>query len=131
MKTALSRRNSRGFTIIEISIVILIIGILASLAVYTYKRFTDKARMTQAQSTLMHLQKTQTIYFTENEKYSDNLALLDFDPAIYNYYVISINLDNGAMNFTGIAKGVGAMDNDLWTIRREGDPRQDNTSKFR
>ncbi len=131
MKAALSHRNSRGFTIIELSLVIVIIGILASLAVYTYKRFADKARMTQAQATLMHLQKTETLYFTENERYSDNLVLLDFDPTKYNYYVISVVLDNNRLNYTGIAKGVGAMDNDLWTIRREGDPRQDNTSKFR
>lgn len=131
MKAARSRRNSRGFTIIELSLVLVIIGILASLAVYTYKRFADKARMTQAQTTLMHLQKTETIYFTEHEQYSDNLVLLDFDPTKYNYYVISIVLDNTGLNFTGIATGVDAMQGDRWTIRREGDPLQDNTSTFR
>lgn len=131
MKAARSRRNPRGFTMIELSLVLVIIGILASLAVYTYKRFADKARMTQAQTTLTHLQKTETIYFTEHECYSDNLALLDFDPTKYNYYVVSIVLDNNGLNFTGIATGIDAMQGDRWTIRREGDPVQDNTSTFR
>jgi type IV pilus assembly protein PilE len=131
MKTTRSRRNRRGFTIIEISFVLVIIGILASLAVYTYKRFADKARMTQAQTTLMHLQKTETIYFTEHERYSDNLAILDFDPAKYNYYTISIVLDNNESNYTGIATGVDVMAGDAWTIQREGPPVQDNASTFR
>ncbi|MEK6778858.1 MAG: type IV pilin protein [Candidatus Deferrimicrobiota bacterium] len=131
MKTTRSRRNRRGFTIIELSLVLVIIGILASLAVYTYKRFADKARMTQARTTLMHLQKTETIYFTEHEQYSDNLVLLDFDPTKYNYYVISVVLDNTGLNYTGTATGVDAMQGDRWTIRREGDPLQDNTSTFR
>jgi type IV pilus assembly protein PilE len=131
MKTTRTRRNPRGFTLIELLIVIVITGILAALAVTTYNRFADKARMTQAQTTLMHLQKTQTIYFTEHEQYSDNLALLDFDPTKYNYYMISVVLDNTRLNFTGIATGVDAMQGDRWTIRREGDPLQDNTSTFR
>ena len=131
MKAARSRRNSRGFTLIELSIVLVIIAILAALAIYTYNKFTNKARMTQAQTTPKHLQKTETVYFTEHERYSDNLVLLDFDPTKYNYYVISIVLDNTGFNFTGIATGVDVMHGDRWTIRREGDPLQDNTSTFR
>ena len=124
-------RGSRGFTIIELAVVVVIVGILASIAVYTYGKFADKARMTQAKTTLKHLQKTETIYFSENQEYTDNLALLDFDPEKYNFYVVSIVTDNTRMNFTGIATGVDTMAGDKWSIGPVGDPEQDNTSTFR
>jgi type IV pilus assembly protein PilE len=125
------RRPPSGFTLIELSVVLVVIGILASLAVITYNKYANKARFTQAQSALKHLQKTEMIFFSENERYADNLVLLDFDPAKYNFYTISVTLDNTGMDFTGSATGVGAMKRDLWTIGRDGDPRQDNTSTFR
>jgi len=131
MKPTRTQRNYNGFTLIELIIVIAITGILAALAVTTYNRFADKSRMTQAQAVLKHLQKTETVYFSEHEQYTDNLAFVDFDPTNYNYYVVSIVLDNGSKNFTGIATGVNAMRGDKWTIRRDGDPQQDNSSTFK
>ncbi|MGE5700646.1 MAG: type IV pilin protein [Deltaproteobacteria bacterium] len=131
MSGILPRRGSRGFTIVELSIVLVIVAILASLAVVTYNKYANKARMTQAQTALKHLQKTEIIYFTEHERYLDNLVLLDFDPTKYNYYNVSVVIDNTGFDFTGYATGVGAMTGDLWTIRKEGEPKQDNTSIFR
>jgi type IV pilus assembly protein PilE len=125
------RRPPSGFTLIELSVVLVVIGILASLAVITYNKYANKARFTQAQSALKHLQKTEMIFFSENERYADNLVLLDFNPVKYNFYTLSVTLDNTGMDFTGSATGVGAMKGDLWTIGRDGDPRQDNTSTFR
>lgn len=131
MKTDPDGLGLRGFTLIELSLVLVLIGILASISVYTYGRFADKARMTQAQTTLKHLQKTQMAYFTEHGRYSDNLALLDFDPERYTFYVISIAVDNTGLVFTGTATGVDAMQGDKWTIGPAGDPLQDNASTFR
>lgn len=125
------RLGFRGFTLIELSLVLVIVAVLASLAVVTYNKYANKARMTQAQTALKHLQKTEIIYFTEHERFIDNLVLLDFDPTKYNYYNVSIVIDNTGYDFTGYATGVSAMTGDLWTIRREGDPKQDNTSIFR
>lgn len=126
-----NRNNAGGFTIIELSIVLVIVGVLASLAITMYVRHTDKARMTQAKVTLKHLQKTESIYFTENGEYTDDLSLMDFDPEIFNYYRVSVVLDNAASDYTGIATGINAMRGDRWTIRSEGNPEQDNTSRFR
>ena len=64
-------RPRRGFTIIELAIVLTIVGILATIAVYTYGKIVNKARFTQAKIALKHLQKTQLTYFTENNEYTD------------------------------------------------------------
>lgn len=124
-----SRSRPRGFTLVELAIALTITGILLTMAIVTYQHFANKARFTQAQTALKHLQKTELLYFTEFDRYTDDIALLDFDPVKYDYYVVSITLMDNAMTFMGHATGVGAMAGDLWHIDREGDPFQDNAAK--
>lgn len=121
----------RGFTVLELALVLTITALLAGLAIFTYGKYANKARMTQAQIALKHLQKTQLIYFTEHEHYTDNVTLLDFDPTKYNCYTVSVILDNAGYEYMGYAAGTGAMTGDLWFIRKEGDAKQDNSSTFR
>ena len=133
MRILLGRRSGggRGFTLIEIALVLVLIGILSSIAIYTYRMMINKARMTQAKTVLDHLTKTEAVFFSEHEVYTDCVVLLDFDPVKYNYYDVSVVLLDNGMNYTGTARGVGIMDNDLWTITKDGQPVQDNSSRFR
>jgi prepilin-type N-terminal cleavage/methylation domain-containing protein len=130
--TPADHRNGRhGFTLIELTIVLLLVGILAAIAISTYRMMVNKARMTQAKTVLSHLTKTETIYFSEHDVYTDNVILLDFDPVKYPYYLVSVVLDNDAKNYTGIATGVDVMAGDWWTITRDGVPVQADNSVFR
>lgn len=128
---AVPRNGRRGFTLIEITIVLLLIGILSSIAIYTYRMMIDKARMTQAKTVLGHLTKTEATYFSDHDRYTDNVVLLDFDPVKYPYYEVTVVLIDNGLNYIGTARGVGVMDNDLWTITKDGQPVQDNSSRFR
>jgi prepilin-type N-terminal cleavage/methylation domain-containing protein len=128
---AIHRTGRRGFTLIELTIVLLLIGILAALAITTYSMMTNKARMTQAKTVLAHLFKMETAYFSDHDRYTDNVVLLDFDPVKYPYYEVSVVLIDNGLNYIGTARGVGIMDNDLWTISTDGQPVQDNNSRFK
>jgi prepilin-type N-terminal cleavage/methylation domain-containing protein len=124
-------RRRRGFTIIELAIVLAIVAILATMAVYTYNKVANKARFTQAKTALKHLDKMETLYFTNHDRYTDNVVLLDFDPVKYDYYDISVTLLDNALNYIGYANGAGAMEGDLWFITPGGAPTQDNVARTR
>jgi len=126
-----ARVDPCGFSLVELTVVVMIIGILAAVAVYLYRGVVDRARMTQAKTVLTHLAKTEAIYFANYERYTDNIALLDFDPVRYTFYRVDVALDNAGTDFTGYARGVGVMTGDLWYVTRTGIPTQDNTSPFR
>ena len=129
--SAAHRNDRRGFTLIEITIVLLIIGVLAFMAISTYLTMINKARMTQAKTVLGHLTKTELTYFSDHYRYTDNIVLLDFDPVKYNYYEVSVVLDNDAKDYIGIATGVGVMAGDRWYVTKDREPYQDNTSPFK
>ena len=122
-------RLRKGFTIIELAVVLTVIGILATIAVYTYGRVVNKARSTQAKIALKHLQRMEHFYFAEHDRYTDNVVLLDFNPVECDYYRISVSLFDNDMRYIGYANGIDAMAGDLWTITPGGAPVRDNVAK--
>jgi hypothetical protein len=65
------------------------------------------------------------IHFSENGVYADNVVVLDFEPTKYDFYTISVTVDNTGFDFTGRADGHGVMAGDRWHITSEGHPVHD------
>lgn len=63
------KRSSRGFTLIEILVVVAIIGILTSVAVVGYAQARMKARDSQRMSDLRQVQRALELYYLANNQY--------------------------------------------------------------
>lgn len=61
---------SKGFTLVELLIVIVIIGILASVAVPNYTRMVERAKAEQAVTYLKVIRTGEKIYYANNTSYT-------------------------------------------------------------
>ena len=71
------KRQKKGFTIVELVIVIIIVAILTVVAVPVYQHHVEKARFTEAFTMLRAIADANTVYFIEHGKWCDDISELD------------------------------------------------------
>jgi prepilin-type N-terminal cleavage/methylation domain-containing protein len=126
------RKSNKGFTLIELMIVVVIVGILAALAIPRFMKAATKAKQAEARGILKQVYTMQKAYFVENDAYCRNgiianagapltfapLAIEIISTARYDY-TMAVN----GVNFTCTA--TANLDDDAtvdtWTIDDMGD----------
>ena len=67
-------RRTRGFTLLELLIVMVVIGILVMLAFPQYNRFVDQSKETEALNIIGSLLNAEYMYFQEKGVFTDAYA---------------------------------------------------------
>lgn len=71
--------DEQGFSLTELMVVLVIIGILALLAIPRFTNVATKAKATEAKTMLKQVHTLQSSYHFEYDVYSDNLLAVGFE----------------------------------------------------
>lgn len=72
------KTQSQGFTLIELLIVVVIIGLLASIAIPKFQSVREKAFLSAMRADLRNLANLQDVYYNTAYTYSTDAAALEF-----------------------------------------------------
>ncbi len=71
-------KKSKGFTLVELMVVLVIIGILATMAIPKFFGATDKTKATECKPVLKEIYTLQEAYSMENSGYAANATAIGF-----------------------------------------------------
>jgi len=74
------RNNNKGFSLIELMIVVAIIGILASVAIPNFQRFIRRSKQAEAKSNLSMIYTAQRSFHGEWQYYDGRFGHIGFSP---------------------------------------------------
>lgn len=102
-------KQSRGFTLIELVIVVAIIGIIAAVAIPSYSNYMERTRRANAQADLMELAQWMERRYTANFDYTTTTANLPFTTSPQGggntFYNITVNANQTAYTLTATPAG--------------------------
>lgn len=112
--------QNRGFTLIELMIVVAIIGILLMIAVPAYQNFMFRARRAEGKNLLQQIAAAEERYYTNNNKYTADMSATGLGVSTVaasvtspkGFYILTVTLPT-ALSYSFSAAPAGGQIGDL------------------
>jgi prepilin-type N-terminal cleavage/methylation domain-containing protein len=111
--------KEKGFTLVEVLIVVIIIGILAAIGIPQFADSIEKAKGGEARAGLGHIQTAEKVYFAENEWYTNNTADLDIT-LTDRYWAFSISTPSSTTYTATATRSGGTRSGQTITMNEDG-----------
>jgi general secretion pathway protein G len=135
---ARGRAAEHGFTLIEIMVVVIIIGLLAAVIVPQVIDKVDQARVTKAKADIQSIETALTMYRLDNSKYPTTdqglqaLVTQPTDPSIRHWrvggYIQRVSKDPWGADYQYVFPGTHGKEYDLFTLGADGQPGGDGVN---
>ena len=117
-------KKSRGFSLVEMLVVVVIIAVLASIAIPSYRQYVIRGHRRAAQAEMADIATRELQYFAANRAFADTATLgVTLPPEIGDYYTYTVTpaLSGSVPSFTitFTALGTQASDGNL-SLTSEG-----------
>jgi general secretion pathway protein G len=132
------RAHQGGFTLIEIMVVVIIIGLLAAVIVPTVINKVDDARISKAKADIQSLETALTMYRLDNSKYPTTdqglqaLVAQPTDPSVRHWrpggYLQRVSKDPWGNDYHYEAPGTHGKEYDLYTLGSDDQPGGDGVA---
>ena len=115
--------RSQGFSLIELMIAVVIVGILAAIAIPMYSDYVTRSRRADGQATLMQVAQELERCYTQFSKYNDNSCSVINGGVVsetsdQGFYVVTANkLDESAFTLTATPQNEQADDTDCGELK--------------
>ncbi|MDP7321295.1 MAG: prepilin-type N-terminal cleavage/methylation domain-containing protein [Bacteriovoracaceae bacterium] len=110
MKKIVSQMGQKGFTLVELMIVVAIIGILSAVAVPNFKRYQAKSKTSEAKIQLAAAYTAEQAFYGDFGIYHNCFQYMGYDPSneVNNrYFAVGIAV-NAAVDATAYASAVNS-----------------------
>jgi prepilin-type N-terminal cleavage/methylation domain-containing protein len=101
-------KHNQGFTLIELLIVVVIIGILASIAIPKFSAVREKAFIAAVKADLRNLANLQDVYYNDNYTYTTSTSAIGYQPTEGVTLTIGVATNTG-WSATGVHAGLVAQ----------------------
>jgi len=96
--------TGQGFTLIELMVVVAIVGVLALIAVASYRHFTAQAKAVEAEVALAEVHRLEVVYYANHGVFTNDFNALGFSLApSLKYYSIQIQVLSGGAAYDASA----------------------------
>lgn len=119
IRSSIRSGHSAGFTLMEIMIVVVIIGILTSIALPSYTGYVTRARLAEAHGALAATQPRLEQHWSNTRSYA-NFTNLPPDTTNFTYSFAAAPNAPSASAYTLVATGRAAADGFIFTINQAG-----------